>query len=954
MSAASDWPRIELLLDELLALPEPQRVAALHRVALEDRELHDEVASLLANAGGEDVLLDAPAVDLVTAYDERIGVLCAGERIGPYRLMRELGRGGMGVVWLAERADGLFKRPVALKLPAVALSQHTLAERFARERAILAPLNHPNIARLYEAGFADDGQPYLALEYVEGEPITRSCDARRDPIRRRIELFLQALAAVEYAHRNLVLHRDLKPSNMLVTSDGVVKLLDFGIAKLMDDGATVTTELTRVGGHALTLDYASPEQALGASLTTAADIYSLGVVLYELLSGQRPYRLKRGTRGELEEAITAADPSLPSRVVAADAAKERSTPVARLRRALAGDLDTIILKALHKSPDHRYATAGAMADDLRRHLASVPILARPASGWYRAARFVRRHAVPVTAAAAVALALIGTSMVSWLLMQRAERAATEARNHARVATAVQTFMTDLFRTNTADQRYDKQVRDMTAAELLERGASSIDKSLDDAPVAKASLLELFGEMYEELGLLDQAVRMHGKSVDAAASAFGKDSREYALALLEKAWVTGQFDKSTDAPQRMVEEAKRVLARRAPDSEDYAEALYMEASVYAPRDPTRAVASAEESVRLMERLGATGKRAAFARQELAYAYRLQGNLSGAVQATNDAIHGFELLYGEDHQNVGYLHLTLALIQTQRMHLSEAEAEYRKAIEIQEKYPFFRRTVAREYRLQLAQLIAFRGRYDEAYAQMDELEAASRQTVDRGGLVAAHVPVVRALARIGHGESERALAELNAASQDTSSFGPRALASTSLLYEYLARAYLLAGDVPAARAAVDRALEIVAREGTVPVRRLWLSLRDSELQAFEGHADRALETVDRAQRTLGVGSTAPDARANVALTLARIGLVTQNGESALASLAPYLDQPLDPGVELPAAMRAEMLLLAGEALALTGSPDARRRLQEAESALRGNDVATSPRLLRARADLARVSR
>ena len=316
--------------------------------------------------------------------------------MGPYRLVRPLGRGGMARVWLAQQAGG---PPVALKLPARPMSSGVLAERFAREREILARLVHPNIARLYDAGFAADGQAYLAIEYVEGVPFTQSCDERRLSVDARIALFLQVLAAVQFAHNNLVLHRDLKPSNILVTPEGHVKLLDFGIAKLLaSDGSAEETEITRLGGHALTIDYAAPEQITGAPLTTAVDVYALGVLLYELLTGARPYRLEHGTLSDIGEAIASVDPVPPSEAAFSDAALlSRSTSQARLRRALSGDLDTIVEKALRKAPEERYASAGSLADDLTRHRAGLPVTARPASVWYRAARLLARLSSPAAA-----------------------------------------------------------------------------------------------------------------------------------------------------------------------------------------------------------------------------------------------------------------------------------------------------------------------------------------------------------------------------------------------------------------------------------------------------------------------------------------------------------------------------------------------------------------------------
>ena len=268
----------------------------------------------------------------------------------------------MGAVWLAERIDGLIKRPVALKLPHPPHYNSHLRERFARERDILASLVHPNIGKLFDAGVTEAGQPYLGLEYIEGATITEYCDGMGLPVRNRLELFLQVLEAVQYAHSRLVIHRDLKPSNILVTSERQVVLLDFGIAKLLTDGKAKETELTQRGGAALTPDYASPEQIIGQAISTASDVYSLGIVLYELLTGERPYKLTRDSRGALEEAILAADPRIPSQVVTDQAKAERrgSTPK-KLAHTLAGDLDTIILKALKKRPGDRYPTVNAFA-----------------------------------------------------------------------------------------------------------------------------------------------------------------------------------------------------------------------------------------------------------------------------------------------------------------------------------------------------------------------------------------------------------------------------------------------------------------------------------------------------------------------------------------------------------------------------------------------------------------
>ena len=298
------------------------------------------------------MLGSSPAAPFAASMPGEENGLEAGDRVGPYRLLRPIGSGGMADVWLAERDDGAFAREVALKLPLVSRLRRDLAVRFARERDILARLEHPHIARFYDAGVSADGLPYLAMEYVDGRPITTWCDEHRVDLAGRIQLFAQVLSAVQFAHANLVIHRDLKPSNILVTDDGQVRLLDFGIAKLLaaDEERAPETQLTRSSGRALTPEYASPEQMRGEALTIASDVYSLGVVLFEVLVGSRPYRLKIESAAQLEEAILAADPLRPSANVTDAAAASRGVSPRRLAKQLAGDLDTVVLKALAKSP----------------------------------------------------------------------------------------------------------------------------------------------------------------------------------------------------------------------------------------------------------------------------------------------------------------------------------------------------------------------------------------------------------------------------------------------------------------------------------------------------------------------------------------------------------------------------------------------------------------------------
>ncbi|MGB8692143.1 MAG: serine/threonine-protein kinase, partial [Steroidobacteraceae bacterium] len=392
--------------------------------------LKPQLRALLAQARVEtgDFLRTLPRID-EPALAPGQNSSSAGEIIGPYRLLRQIGSGGMGSVWLAERTDGLMKRPVALKLPHYSYDtarRAGLVERLARERDILATLNHPNIATLYDAGIADNGQPYLAIEYVEGLPIDEYCRERHVDLKSRLGLFVQIANAVAYAHAKLALHRDLKPANILVTADAQVRLLDFGIAKLMDEGQASETRLTELSGRALTPDYASPEQILGEPLTIASDVYSLGVILYELLSGQRPYKLRRESRGALEEAIVQAEPLQPSN--AANTTWHKS---------LRGDLDTIVLKALKKVPAERYATVNAFVDDVTRFLSDRPVLAQPDSISYRLRKFVARNTMAVAAALLMLLVVIGGAGIAIWQTQ----VATAERDRAE---AVKSLVTSMF------------------------------------------------------------------------------------------------------------------------------------------------------------------------------------------------------------------------------------------------------------------------------------------------------------------------------------------------------------------------------------------------------------------------------------------------------------------------------------------------------------------------------
>jgi serine/threonine protein kinase/Tfp pilus assembly protein PilF len=435
------------LLDDALPLDATGRQAWLDALPAEHQDLASALRKALLAENGQvpvgESLAAMPGIGpaIGAAAAENSGDLDAGTIVGPYRLIRELGRGGMGSVWLAERTDANLKRQVALKLPHSNMPRRQLVERFSRERDILASLVHANIARLYDAGVTAEGQPYLALEYVEGEALTTWCDARKLAIAERLCLFLQVLAAVQYAHRQNVIHRDLKPANILVTQDGEVRLLDFGIAKLMTDGEAHESELTRVGGRALSPQYASPEQIQGKALSIGTDVYSLGVVLHELLTGTLPYQMTRGSRAALEEAILSVKPTRASAsdISPTTAAARNATP-REIVTQLKGDLDTILHKSLKKVTAERYDTAQAFADDIDRYLRGQKVQAKPeamGSGG-RVGKYFRRNTLVTGVAAAVVAIVLAGVIAPWQSNQltTSEPAANRSQSTAVATTSI--------------------------------------------------------------------------------------------------------------------------------------------------------------------------------------------------------------------------------------------------------------------------------------------------------------------------------------------------------------------------------------------------------------------------------------------------------------------------------------------------------------------------------------
>jgi eukaryotic-like serine/threonine-protein kinase len=528
-SSAQIWREALERFDRLLGLASPDRTRELAQLARSRPDLYPRVLTLLradqsAEARG---FLAGPAVEDMSIHSISAGAAVeAGARFGSYELERQLGCGGMGDVWLARRIDGRFDGVVALKVLHAHVAQSSARERFVREGKILGQLSHPHIARLLDAGATPPGVLYLVLEYVEGESIDRWCDERCFDIEARLQLFLQVCQAVSHAHTHLVIHRDLKPANILVTPQADIKLLDFGIAKLVDlESPAEETELTRLSGRALTPDFAAPEQILGQPITTATDVYALGVLLYLLLSGRKPYRRQDMSLRELErcaldtQAVPLSRVTLVGDGAGAIAELRRTTPQ-KLKRVLTGDLEMICAKAMRPEGERRYTSVEQLSADIERYLNGRPVLAARDSWAYRARKFVTRHVVAVSVSAAIA------SLAGGFAIAMSIQVARTARERVR-AEQVSGFLVDLFELS---DPYKTRGNEVTARELLDRGAQRIETQFATQPATRAALLSTVGKVYERLGLTREAQPLLEKALAGLVEAHGPVHPEIAATL----------------------------------------------------------------------------------------------------------------------------------------------------------------------------------------------------------------------------------------------------------------------------------------------------------------------------------------------------------------------------------------------------------------------------------------
>jgi serine/threonine-protein kinase len=740
------------LVDQCLDLAQADRESLL---AQADPAVSAEARRLLEADARSGAVLDAPAGVLIPSALSAIGGPSPKQRaregtlVGPFRLVSLVGEGGMGEVWIAERAGADFRQKVAVKLLHARGDAAGLAARFRLERRILARLTHPRIARLLDGGTSEDGTPWLAMEYVEGLSLTDHCGAKALSIEERLRLFAQVCDAVQFAHRNLVVHRDLKPRNVLVGADGEPKLLDFGIAKLLEDNSEGDADgtLTRTGERPMTPDYAAPEQVRGEPATTATDVWALGVILHELLSGVRPYRGSYKSSGEIERAILEAAPSRPS-----THAVEQS-----LRRRLRGDLDAIVLKALRARPEDRYPSAEALASDVRRHLEGLPVIARGETATYLLRSFVRRYRLAVAASAlGLAVVLAGLAGTLWQ--------AHRARQEARKAEQVQDFLLGLLQSFDPSKNHGRPVEER---DILIRGEERLQTELADRPEVQARLWRAFGRTWQNLGAYDRAKRDAERAIALERSALGARSEEEGMTLVLLGDVLGVERTHLDETAKAYREACAILR---------------------------------------ERRGNDDLEAATACASVGDVSRIQGDFAAAERISAEYVALLERVKGERAPETLSAEIDHALVLGEWGRLDEAIDTSRRLIPVMADVLGAKGEDTGLTRLNLAYYLIDVGRDDEAESILLEVESAFAEVLGPECGQLAGVWRQRARALVGLGRPAEALDLLErAAARSSEMFGEQSQ-EVALAVEYRAAALRRAGRLVEAEASARRAVDM----------------------------------------------------------------------------------------------------------------------------------------------------
>lgn len=684
---ATRWQNIKRIFQAVLDVPEPDRAATLAELCDGDDDVRREVESLLANHRADEFIEPPKAGRIAAAMENAESKSRVGRLVGAYRLVRVLDAGGMGHVYLAERADGQFEKQVAVKVIRRSVDTPELRHRFHNEQRALAGLDHPNIAKLLDGGVTDDGLSYLVMEFVSGRPIDEYCEQNKLDLRQRLELFRTVCAAVHYAHQRLIVHRDLKPSNILVTDNGTPMLLDFGIAKLIDDEDGDGNQTVPVTMSFLTPQYASPEQIRGERITTSTDVYSLGVILFELLTGQKPYRARSGSHHELTQLICEQPPIRPSTIVRTSTTRRKgkspdtTMPIRvvdgdpqRLRRRLAGDLDNIVLMALRKEANRRYGSVEQFSEDIRRYLNGLPIIARKDTLTYRTTKFVRRNRPAVIAAAVVLMSFIGGIIGTSVALVRVRDAKDKTQ-----------LMNEYLQQMLAEANVSESGRDLTLREVLDRAAARVGVDFASHPDIEAAVRETIGNAYVSLRHSDKAIEQLERSLALRREVFGEPSIEVARSLhyLGSArLMAGDFKAAEHDAQRGLAMQREIVGKDNVETSNMLSDLAV--IVKEQGDYDRAEQLYREALELTERLTKTPNAdIATNLNNLAVLLKMEGRLDEADSLYQRAYDINRELYGENHFITINAMSNLATLRTAQGRTQESKALFERTLELYRK-------------------------------------------------------------------------------------------------------------------------------------------------------------------------------------------------------------------------------------------------------------------------------
>jgi serine/threonine protein kinase len=886
------WSRVEDLFHRALELDQSHRAEFLQHACGDDEALRREVESLLALDKPAERFIESPALEMMgrMAANES-GNTAPPEKIGPYRIVREIGHGGMAVVYLAERDDKNYRSRVAIKMVKPGIGTGPVLERFRNERQTLAALEHSNIVKLLDGGRTELGLPYLVMEYVEGLPIDEYCDLNRLSIASRLGLFRTVCSGVQCAHQNLVIHRDLKPANILVTKEGLPRLLDFGIAKLLNPECQDTPLITRMDWRLMTPEYASPEQVGGQPVTSATDIYSLGVLLYEMLTGYRPFEVGDLPWREIERMVSEQEPARPSTRVSAD--RQQLEATAGMRRAdpkqlvnlLRGDLDWITMKALEKDPTRRYQTASELSADLGRYLSHEPVLARPATAAYRARKYVRRHPFGVTVAAGLVLLLaVFSGMQSFQL-----RRVTRERDRANRVTG---FIEEMFQVADPSEARGNSV---TAREILDKASSSIGAGLARDPELQAEMMYVMGIVYRNLGLFPRAQVLFERSAEIRRRALGPENLDTLRSIDNLAWMLTQQGHLREAEKLQRE---TVATRRRVFGEQNMDTLRSMSNLAWTVDREGNYAEAEK----LGRAVLDGQRRVFkpdnvdtakTMNNLAATLGHEGHYAEAEKMKRDTLDIRRRLLGPEHQDTLTAMNNLAYTLQQEGHYAEAEKLQRETLNLQRhvlgpEHPDTLRSMNN-----LANTLREEGQLAEAL-ELQRQALATRQRVlgpEHQSTLAAMMGLAENLQQMGqYPEAERLEREtLEIQRRVLGPDRPNTLATMSNLGATLRKKSQLSASESLLRETLEIQRRVVGREHPNTLTTADELVRTLEKEGRFDEAEKLARATLEIQRRV-LGPEHPDA-ASTGYDLACILAHRGRREEALAALREAMDHGLD---------------------------------------------------------------